>query len=253
MKKSLIHRSAAAPQPGGHDTKQGALKQVINRCPLVLVLLLTLLLHRPAALAAPSAKDILAKVRMAQGQQQVEVQGQLRENGKVVPFRLTQSGPVIRYSFSNPDEALQLRIGETDSRLEEITREGVDKVAGAEWEQKVRGTAITYEDLALKFLYWPDAKVVDEDYIHTRRVWKIELTAPNRQSAYSKVFVWVEQQSGALLRLEGFDWSGRVTRRFEVVSVQKIEGRFFLKQMRIEDLNPGTGKVQSRTYLEIKK
>ncbi|CAN5258875.1 hypothetical protein BH20VER2_BH20VER2_17560 [soil metagenome] len=216
------------------------------------LVLLSLLALAPAS-AAPPARDILATVRMQQAQQNVELQGQLREGGRVVPFRLTQSGPVIRYSFTNPDEALQLRIGDKDSRLEEITRTGAANVGGKEWEQKVRGTAITYEDLALKFLYWQDAKVVGEDYIHTRRVWKLELTAPSRQSSYSKVFVWVEQQSGALLRLEGFDWGGRLTKRFEVVSVQKIEGRFFLKQMRIEELNPSTRKVQTRTYLDIKQ
>jgi hypothetical protein len=190
---------------------------------------------------------------MQQASQQIDLQGQLRENSRVVPFRLTQTGPVIRYSFSNPDQALQLRLGESDSRLEEITSSGIDKVSGTGWEQNVRGTAITYEDLALKFLYWPDAKVVGEDYIQTRRVWKIELTPPNRQSHYSKVFVWVLQEGGALMRLAGYDWNGRLAKRFEVVAAQKIEGRWFLKQMRIEQLNPGTGKVQARTYLDIKK
>ncbi|HSH39712.1 MAG TPA: outer membrane lipoprotein-sorting protein [Chthoniobacterales bacterium] len=229
---------------------------MINRASRLVVIALALVLALdPAVLfaAAPAAKDILAGVRMQQGAQQIEVQGQLRENDTVVPFRLTQSGPVIRYSFTNPDEALQLRIGESDSRLEEITREGVDRVSGGEWEQKVRGTAITYEDLALKFLYWPDARVLGEDYIHTRRVWKIEMTAPARQSRYSKVFVWVTQEGGALLRLHGFDWNGKLAKRFDVVSAQQIEGRWFLKQMRIEELQPDSGKVLARTYLDIKK
>lgn len=251
MKKSLIHRAEVAPQAGGHDTKRTGVKQAIMRAALLLGVVLAI--GTRSALAAPSAKDILAGVRMQQGAQQIEVQGQLRENTTVVPFRLTQTGPVIRYAFSNPDEALQLRIGESDSRLEEITREGVDRVSGGEWEQKVRGTAITYEDLALKFLYWPDSKVLGEDYIHTRRVWKIEMTAPSRQSRYSKVFVWVTQEGGALLRLHGFDWNGKLAKRFDVVSAQQIEGRWFLKQMRIEELQPDSGKVLARTYLDIKK
>ena len=58
---------------------------------------------------------------------------------------------------------------------------------------------------------------------------------------------------GALMRMEGYDWNGQLAKRFEVVSAQKIEGRWFLKQMRIEEIQPGTGKVQARTYLEIKK
>lgn len=203
--------------------------------------------------AAPSAQEILASAREQVSRQEVEVEGQLRENDLIVPFRLTQSGPVIRYNFKNPDEALQLRLGGNGSQLEEITREGVDKIAGPEFEQKVRGTAITYEDLALKFIYWPNAKVVGEDYINTRRVWKLELQAPSRGSQYSRVFLWCEQQSGALMRMQGFDWNGRIVKRFEVVSVQQIEGRYFLKQLRIEALQPETGKVQARTYLEIRK
>ena len=201
----------------------------------------------------PTAREILASVRFQQAQQQIDLQGQLRENEKVIPFHLTQTGPVIRYTFSNPDEALQLRLGENDSRLEEVTRGGVEKIAPAQFDRKVRGTGVTYEDLALKFLYWQNARMTGDDTIRTRNCWKLELKAPSRQSQYSNVFLWVDKGGGALLRMEGYDWNGQLAKRFEVVSAQKIEGRWFLKQMRIEEIQPGTGKVQARTYLEIKK
>jgi hypothetical protein len=201
----------------------------------------------------PSAQEILTSVRLQQAQQQVDLQGQLRENEKVIPFRLTQTGPVIRYAFSNPDEALQLRLGVNDSRLEEVTRDGMEKIAPAQFDHKVRGTGVSYEDLALKFLYWQNARVTGEDSLRTRNCWKLELKAPSRQSQYSNVFLWVDKSGGALMRMEGYDWNGQLAKRFEVVSAQKIEGRWFLKQMRIEEIQPGTGKVQARTYLEIKK
>jgi negative regulator of sigma E activity len=117
----------------------------------------------------------------------------------------------------------------------------------------VRGTGITYEDLALKFLYWPDARVTGENSIRSRNCWKLELKAPSRQSQYSNVYLWVDKAGGALMRMDGFDWKGQLAKRFEVISAQKIEDRWFLKQMRIEEFVPGTGKVQTRTYLEIKK
>ena len=252
MKYSLIHRAPAAPLPGGHDTKQPRSKQVINRFAAGLAAVVGLL-AAPALQAAPSAKEILASVRLQQAQQQIDLEGQLRQDQIIVPFRLTQTGPVIRYSFTNPDEALQLKLGETDSRLEEIDRSGVDKISGPEFEQKVRGTAVTYEDLALKFLYWPNARVLGEDSIRTRGCWKLQLQAPGRSSQYSNVLLWVDKQGGALMRMEGYDWNAKLTKRFEVVSAQKIEGRWFLKSMRIEALQPETGKVQARTYLEIKK
>lgn len=203
-------------------------------------------------MAAPSAKDILAQVREQQTRQNVELEGQLRENGQVIPFRLVLAGPVIRYTFTNPDEALQLRLTENDSQLELVKEDGVDKIAGAEFEQKVRGTAISYEDLALRFVYWPNAELVGEDYINTRHAWKLELKPPGRQSQYSRALLWCDRNSGALLRLEVFDWNGKLMKRFSVISVQTIEGRTFLKQMRIENLQAAT-KAQSLTYLDIKK
>ena len=206
-----------------------------------------------AAESPPSAKELLESVRLQQAQQQIELQGQLREGEKIIPFRLIQTGPVIRYSFSDPDEALQLRLGDNDSRLEEVTREGVEKVTAAQFDHKVRGTGVTYEDLALKFLYWPDARVTGENSIRGRNCWKLELKAPSRQSQYSNVYLWVDKSGGALMRMDGFDWKGQLAKRFEVVSAQKIEDRWFLKQMRIEEFVPGTNKVQTRTYLEIKK
>ncbi|MEY2557837.1 MAG: hypothetical protein QOE34_1262 [Verrucomicrobiota bacterium] len=223
------------------------------RIKIVLFVLFAIAVAASAAPSLPDAKDILASVRLSQAQQEVNLDGQLRENEKVIPFRLTQTGPVIRYSFSNPDEALQLRLGESDSRLEEVTRSGVEKITPAQFDHKVRGTSVTYEDLALKFLYWQNARVTGENSIRTRYCWKVELKAPSRQSQYSNVYLWVDKEGGALMRMDGFDWNGKLAKRFEVISAQKIEGRWFLKQMRIEMMDPITGKVQSRTYLEIKK
>jgi negative regulator of sigma E activity len=81
----------------------------------------------------------------------------------------------------------------------------------------------------------------------------LQLRAPSRESQYGSVFLWIDKGSGALMRMEGYDPDGKLVKRFEVISAQKIDKRWFLKQMRIEQLQPGTKHVQSRTYLEIKK
>src|ERR1700758_1014244 len=94
-----------------------------------------------AATAAetPSAQDILSSVRMRQTRQQIDLQGQLRQSDQVVLFHLVQNGPTVRYIFSDPDETLQLELGETESRLEEISKSGAEKIAPAELDHKVRG------------------------------------------------------------------------------------------------------------------
>ena len=200
---------------------------------------------------SPSAKEILESVRMRQSQQQIDLQGQLRQNEIVVPFQLIQSGPIVRYIFSNPDESLQLQLGEGDSQLDELSEDGVKKVA--QFDRKIRGTDVTYEDIALKFLYWPNANVVGQENVRTRNCWKLQLRAPSKQSQYSYVLLWIDKNSGALMRMEGYNRDAQLAKKFEVVSAQKIDNRWFLKQMRIETLQPGTKHVQSRTYLEIKK
>ena len=201
----------------------------------------------------PSAKEILDSVRMLESRQQIDLDGQLRENERVIPFHLTQTGPVIRYSFSDPDEVLELRLGENGSRLDLVTDSGTEKFAAEKLKEKVRDTGITYEDLALKFLYWENARVLGDETVRTRSCWKLQVVATSRDSQYWNVVIWVDKASGALMRMEGYDWNGKLAKRFEVVSAQKIDNRWFLKQMRVEELQPGTNKVLARTYLEIKR
>src|SRR5438876_4692611 len=201
----------------------------------------------------PSAKDILDSVRMIESRQQIDLQGQLRQDDVVIPFRLVQNGPLIRYTFTNPDETLQLRLDENSSRLEVVSDAGTEKFVGSKLNERIRDTSVTYEDLAFKFLYWPAARILGEEKVRTRNCWKLQLRAPSRESQYSNVLLWIDKGSGALMRMEGYDWNAQLAKRFEVVSAQKIEGRWFLKQMRVEEFQPGTSRVQARTYLEIKR
>ena len=203
--------------------------------------------------APPSAKEILDSVRLLETRQQIELDGQLRENETVIPFHLTQTGPLIRYSFTNPDEVLQLRLGENGSRLDLVSDDGAAQFPPEKLNEKIRGTGITYADLALKFLYWQNARVVGDETVRTRSCWKLQLVAPSHDSQYWNVLLWVDKASGALMRMEGYDWDGKLAKRFEVISAQKIDNRWFLKQMRVEEIQPGTNKVQARTYLEIKR
>src|SRR2546429_9471345 len=106
----------------------------------------------PAA-APPTAKEILDSVRMLESRQQIDLDGQLREDDKIIPFHLNQTGPLIRYSFTDPDEVLQLRLGEGGSHLDLVSDAGAEKFPTEKLKEKVRGTGITYEDLTLEILY----------------------------------------------------------------------------------------------------
>jgi Outer membrane lipoprotein-sorting protein len=219
----------------------------------VTIVILAIAVARLSAAPPPSAKEVLDSVRMLESRQQIDLDGQLRENEKVVPFHLSQTGPLIRYSFVDPEEVLQLRLDENGSRLDLVTDAGSEKFPVEKLKEKVRGTGISYEDLTLEFLYWPNARVFGDETVRTRSCWKLQVVSPSRDLQYWNVLIWVDKASGALMRMEGYNWNGKLAKRFEVISAQKIDNRWFLKQMRVEELQPGTNKVQVRTYLEIRK
>src|SRR5438132_9860193 len=191
----------------------------------VTVVVFTFVVAVLSAAPPPSAKEILDSVRMLEARQQIDLDGQLRENEQVIPFHLTQTGPLIRYSFADPEEVLQLRLGENGSRLDLVTDTGTEKFPAEKLNEKIRGTGITYEDLALKFLYWPNARVLGDETVRTRSCWKLQVVAPSRNSQYWNVVIWVDKASGALMRMEGYDWNGKLAKRFEVISAQKIDDR----------------------------
>lgn len=225
---------------------------------LAAVMVLTLVSAR--AEQAPSdpaltANDILRAVREGQAGRHEALNGQLRndEDGKIFPFKLIADGSVVKYQFSgNPPTTVQVRYNQDSSELEESSGGTTDKLSPANFDKKILGTDLTYEDLALRFLYWSRASREGEDSIRTRAAWKLRVNAPTKRTQYSSVNVWVDKESGALLQAEAYDWQGKQVKRFEVVSGQKIEGKWYLKQMRIESLDPGTDHAHSRTYLEIK-
>src|SRR5436305_8771305 len=93
--------------------------------------------------ALPSAKDILDQVRLQQSAQQLDLQGQLRSDATVIPFRITQTGPVIRYTFANPPEVVQLRLGDNNSRLDLVNENSTKKFAASRLDDKIGGTGIT--------------------------------------------------------------------------------------------------------------
>jgi negative regulator of sigma E activity len=79
----------------------------------------------------------------------------------------------------------------------------------------------------------------------------MEIPAPPTATEYGVVRVWVDKNTGALMKIEGYDRKGRLSKNFTVVSVQKIDGQYMLESMRVERIDPETRKVALRTYLDI--
>ncbi len=212
--------------------------------------LLPLLFFAAVCHAEPDAQAILEAVRVNPMGQNIALNAQLREGQKTTPFKIVVDDGV-RYQFSNPEQELILKLSEESSTLQERTGGKTAGVTAAKLDDSVRGTGITYEDLALKFLYWKMPKMLGEETVRSLRAWKIELQSGRDSSQYGVARVWIGKDSGAILRIEGYNREGKLIRKFEVVSGQKFDDQWMLKQMRIETIDPETKKITNRTYLEV--
>jgi hypothetical protein len=236
-----------APQPMG-ATFQGKTRLLLSSA----VLFLCGLLGAGAADLAPDPLAILRSVRISQASQHLDLDGDLRTGPQIIPFRLAIDGPTIRYEFKDPAFTLALHLGEKGAQLQEITHGATEKVMPARFDARVRNSDISYEDLSMRFLYWPKAALLGEETKLLRRCWKIQAEPGDLESQYSRVVLWVEEESGAMLQAEAYDKAGKLQRRFSVKQVQKADGVWILKQMRIEQpAKPGTKADSTPTYLEI--
>src|SRR5205809_6844399 len=90
----------------------------------------------------PSAREILDSDRLLESRQQIDLDGQLRGEEKVIPFHLAQAGPDIRYSVSDPDDVWQVRVGEKGAGVDLGTDTGADEFQAEQVKDKVRVTGI---------------------------------------------------------------------------------------------------------------
>ena len=215
----------------------------------MLAVVLLVLSPVSGAAADPDPQELLEVASMASTQQEASVRGRLRAGPVSTPFNLKVNFGRLRFAFENPERVYEVRLAEDSSGVYDakgrLLRRGMQ-------ETVAQGAPVTVEDLSLGFLYWPDARMLGKESVRGRSAWKIELRPGKRGSEFAVVRVWLDQASGALLRIEGFDWEGKLLRRFEVVSGQRIDGQWMLKQMRIEKFAPdNSSRPINRSYLEI--
>ncbi len=201
--------------------------------------------------ADADAESILRSARVNPLGQPIVLDAQLRAGGVKVPFQIAVRDGKISYLFSDPAQEILLGFGDEASTLEERKDGKTHAVSSARFDDSVRGGLLTYEDLALRFLYWKNPKLIGEEKVGPSTAYKIEIPAPPTATEYGVVRVWVDKKQGALTKIEGYDRQGRLSKVFSVNSVQKIDGQWMLKQMRVERIDPETRKATLRTYLEI--
>jgi len=205
--------------------------------------------------AKPDVNKIVHNVRLASTLQHNDLNGILRKNGKRVPIGLFLRGENIQFQYKENKQwtVFHMRLKESSFELFEIVKGKNVKLPQNKLGQPILGTDLTYEDLAFRFLYWPNPKIVGEETIKLQPCYKIRLVNPGKSGRYNIVYIWVHKKYNALMQVAGYDKSGKILKRFHVTELMKVANGQTLKKMNIESYNPKSEKVTGITYLEFQK
>lgn len=203
-----------------------------------------------------TANDILKLVRYSYTLFDQTFEGRLRRGFKKTPFQLTLEPNHVRFSFSDPAQIIHLSMSGDKAYLKEVVKGSDAPIADSRYSEEIRGTDVTFEDLAMRFLYWPNPVIHKlSDQVKGRDCWWVRVRNPDGIGSYATVDIWVDKASGGLLKMIGYNAQGGAIKRFTVVGGKKIKDVWMVDEMRIEKLEPTSSgaKSISKTYLEILK
>ena len=207
------------------------------------------------------ASKILSQVRYAYPQKTLNFRGEIRPRRigfKMIPLNLLFNSQLIKFEFFSEnnstnkiDETISLDFREDNINVlrtfESLTKEIKDN----DLSNSIRGTDISYDDIVMRFLDWPNPVLLKIEKAKGGKAWKIRCANPNKSQLYSIVDVWVSQRSGAIVRMNAYNEKRRIVKSFEVDSIQQIKGDWFVETMIVRTY-PEDGKSKpTSSFLKL--
>lgn len=235
----------------------------------------------------PSAETLLARVRASIPQETLVIKGHLMKGARVGRLEQAfgieallewgQHPPSARYTLNDAfgTPLARLTLIRPPGRTPEFRYEQGRPLKPAptpDLNQPIEGTELTWNDLSLSFLWWPDGTVAGRDNIRGRDCFVVEVPAqaqpgkppaelgasgPSGEAgasdAVGSVRLWIDDRLVVLIQIEEYDAEGKLMRRLSVKSIKKIGDLWMIKnmdvrrypshhrtQIRIEEMNSAT-------------
>ncbi len=163
------------------------------------------------------------------------------------------------YETAPTNQAARVRLtvirkagGANEYRLAETTNHAIlaaaDKLlTGAELMTPFAGSDFWVADLGLEFLHWPTQRLLTKEMTRGQSCNVLESLAPAGQTnGYVRVKSWLDIDTGGVVYAEAFDANGTLVKEFAPKGITKVEGRWELEEMQINNRQTG-----SRTRLRF--
>lgn len=217
----------------------------------------TALLITPLLAQAPNADRILEGARMSAALTKLDegLQGNLSHDGKKIPITIYLKGKNIQFQFKENGKwrGFHLQLKDDSYDLKEIVNGKAVVFPREKLTEAIAGTDLTYEDLALRFFYWPNPKLEGIENIGTENTYKLRVNKPEGATGnYYAVYVWVHTKFGAFMKIHGHAKNGDLLKEFQVEDVMKVsENVWTLRKMQVSSYK--NGRRQSITDMTLDK
>jgi hypothetical protein len=213
-----------------------------------------LLAALPAFAQQPDPKAILEGARMSATLTKLDegLSGNLRKGSQKTPVTLFLKGKDIQFQFSEnngPWRGFHMHIGDEAFNLSEVVDGKMRKLPPDKLVAPIGGSDLTYEDLALRFFYWPNPKFEGQEDVGGQPCYKIRIDKPKGSAGrYEVVYVWVHTKFGAFMKIRGHDKSGGLVKEFQVEDIMQIaKDTWTLRKMQVATHDPANGRRISIT------
>ena len=218
------------------------------------LLAMWLLVTVAASAQQPDAKAILEGARMSATLTQLDdgLRGNLRKGSQKTPVTLFLKGKDIQFQFtenSGPPRVFHMRLGDAAFNLFEIVAGKTTNFPPDKLVAPIAGTDLTYEDLAMRFFYWPNPQFEGQEDVGGMPCYKIRIDKPRGTAGrYEVVYVWVHTKYGAFIRIRGHDKNGGLVKEFQVEDTMQIaKDVWTLRTMQVASHDPASGRRLSIT------
>jgi len=199
-------------------------------------------------LHAQDAQQILEGARLAATLTTVEegLSGNLTAKGKAnVPVTLFLKGANIQFQFdenrTNDWRVFHMRLNDNAYDLFEIKDGKTTKFPDEKIVEPIAGTDLSYEDLALRFFYWPNPILEGKEEVDGQLCYRLRINKPKGAAGrYETIYVWVHTKFGAFMKIKGHDKGGELLKEFQVLKVMEIgNGVWTLQKMQVSSYSGG--------------
>ncbi len=193
----------------------------------------------------PDPTRILEAARLSAALTKMDegLKGHLQHNGKKTPIYIFLNGKDIQFQFLQDKtwRIFHLRLNDNSYDLFEIINDKTIDFPKQKLTESIAGSDLTYEDLAMRFFYWPNPKLENTEKVGSYDTYKLRLDKPSTDAGkYHAVYLWVHTQYGAFMKINGHAKSGELLKEFLVEDVMKVsDDTWTLHKMQVSSFKDG--------------